>query len=284
MLRHDLVTAVVGYARAMTNAPDTYTHGHHPSVVGQHARRTAEADANYLLPHLRPGLRLLDVGCGPGTISVGLARAVAPGEALGVDVAATIVEEARTLEGVPANLRFEVADGYALGFEGASFDVVHAHQVLQHLARPVEALREWRRVLRPGGIVGVRDADYGTMAPYPNSAELVRFYELYHAVARRNGADADAGRRLAAWVSEAGFVDLEVGAEVKVFADRASVENWGYSWADRTAHSSLAEQAVAYGLASPPEIEALSRAWRAWADSPDAFFMYTNVHVIGRAP
>lgn len=270
-------------APSSVSPPDRYTHGHHPSVVGQHARRTAEVDANYLLPHLRPGFRLLDVGCGPGTISVGLARAVAPGEAIAVDVASAVVEEARARGDAPPNLRFEVADGYALPFEAGAFDAVHAHQVLQHLARPVDALREWRRVLRPGGVVGVRDADYGTMAPSPGSPELVRFYELYHAVARRNGADADAGRRLAAWITEAGFVDLEVGAEVKVFADRASIENWGYSWADRTAHSSLAEQAVTYGLATPAEIEVLSRAWRTWADSPDAFFMYTNVHVVGRA-
>lgn len=273
----------------MTQASERelYTHGHHPSVVGQHARRTAEADAEYLLPHLRPGQRLLDVGCGPGSITAGLARAVAPGECVGIDVAPAIVEEARavaldTLAGAP-NLRFEVADGYALPFEAEVFGVVHAHQVLQHLARPVEALREWRRVLRSGGIVAVRDADYGTMSPWPRSDGLDRFFDVYHAVAARNGADADAGRRLAAWVTEAGFVDLEVGATVKVFATRPEVENWGYSWAERTAHSSLAEQAVAYGFATPADIEALSAAWRAWAAAPDAFFMYVNVHVVGRA-
>ena len=263
---------------------EAYTHGHHPSVVGQHARRTAELDADYLLARLRPGLRLLDVGCGPGSITVGLARAVAPGETVGVDVAPAIIEEARALaEGTP-NLRFEAADGYALPFEAASFDVVHAHQVLQHLARPADALREWRRVLRPRGLLAVRDADYGTMSPSPRSPELDRFFEVYHAVAARNGADADAGRRLAAWATEAGFVDLEVGAAVKVFATRADIENWGYSWADRTAHSSLAEQAVTYGIASRAEIEELSAAWRRWADAPDAFFMYVNVHVLGRAP
>lgn len=263
---------------------EAYTHGHHPSVVGQHARRTAETDANYLLAHLRAGQRLLDVGCGPGTITVGLARVVAPGETVGVDAVAAVIEEARGLEGAPANARFEAGDGYALAFEDGSFDVVHAHQVLQHLARPVDALREWRRVLRSGGNVGVRDADYGTMAPSPQSRELTRFFALYHQVAARNGADADAGRRLAAWVREAGFVDLEVGAEVKVFAARADIENWGYSWAERTAHSSLATQAVGYGLATAGEIEELAAAWRAWADAPDAFFMYTNVHVIARAP
>ena len=263
---------------------EQYTHGHHPSVVGQHARRTAEADAEYLLPHLRPGLRLLDVGCGPGSITTGLAQAVAPGETVGVDLAPAIVEGARALHRDLATLRFEVADGYALEFAAGSFDVVHAHQVLQHLARPVAALREWRRVLRAGGLVAVRDADYGTMAPWPRSPALDRFFEVYHAVATSNGSDADAGRRLSAWATEAGYVDVEVGATVKVFATRADVENWGYSWAERTAHSSVGEHAVARDFASEAELEELSLAWRTWADAPDAFFMYVNVHVLGRAP
>ena len=263
---------------------EAYTHGHHPSVVGQHARRSAETDAEYVLPHLTPGLSLLDVGCGPGSITAGLARAVAPGEVVGVDLAPAIIEEARALHIDVPGLSFAVADGYALEFETGAFDVVHAHQVLQHLARPVDALREWRRVLRPGVLVAVRDADYGTMSPWPRSAGLDRFFEVYHAVAGSNGADADAGRRLAGWVHEAGYVDIELGATVKVFATRAEIENWGYSWAERTAHSSLAEQAVARGFASPAEIEELSVAWRKWAEAPDAFFMYVNVHVLGRAP
>lgn len=268
---------------------EAYTHGHHPSVVAQHARRTAEVDAAYLLSRLRPGMRLLDVGCGPGTITHGLARAVAPARALGVDVAPAIIEEARTTarEAVLAardleNLAFEVADAYALEFDEGAFDVVHAHQVLQHLARPVEALREWRRVLAPRALVAVRDADYGTMAPWPRSADLDAFFATYHAVATRNGADADAGRRLLAWVVEAGFEAPEVSAEVVLFADRAAVERWGYSWAERTLHSSLAEQAVEYGVATRADLERYSAAWRAWADAPGAFFMYVNVAVIAR--
>ena len=116
----------------------TYTHGHHESVLRSHTWRTAENSSAYLLPHLRPGQRLLDVGCGPGTITADLALLVAPGEAIGMDAAADVVaqaqEHARGL-GVE-NLRFEVADLFALGFPDASFDVIHLHQVLQHLERP----------------------------------------------------------------------------------------------------------------------------------------------------
>jgi ubiquinone/menaquinone biosynthesis C-methylase UbiE len=153
---------------------ETYTHGHHPSVVRSHARRTASNSAAYLTGALRPGIDVLDVGCGPGTITVDFAELVAPGLVLGVDSAGDVVAQARQLgrqRQVP-NLRFEVADVYDLGLEEGSFDVVHAHQVLQHLRQPVEALAEMQRVLKPDGVLGVRDADYGAFVWAPDSAEI----------------------------------------------------------------------------------------------------------------
>lgn len=265
---------------------DRYTHGHHVSVVGQHARRTAERDAAYLLPHLQSGMRLLDIGCGPGTITTGLARAVAPGEVTGIDLVPEVVETARRhlAEAGLANVRFEAASVYDLPYEDASFEAVHAHQVLQHLARPVDASCEAYRVLTPGGVFGVRDADYATMQAWPRLPEIDRWLEVYHAVATRNGADADAGRRLPSWLREAGFVDLEVGATTVLFTTPDEVRNWGYSWSDRIVQSSIAEQAVEYGVATHADLEAISAAWRRWADSPDALFMYVNVEVVGRKP
>ncbi|MPZ99468.1 MAG: methyltransferase domain-containing protein [Dehalococcoidia bacterium] len=266
-----------------SDRPDVYTHGHHASVVGQHARRTAERDAAFLLPRLRPGMRLLDVGCGPGSITIGLARAVAPGETVGTDVVPEVVEEARAraaAEGV-TNLRFAAESIYGLSYPDASFDVAYAHQVLQHLARPVDALREMARVLRPGGLVAVRDADYATMVAWPKSDAIDRWLEVYHAVATRNWADADAGRRLPSWVRAAGFADIEVTGTVQIMTDPASTSNWGESWADRTLESSFGAQAMEYGIATRAEMEAVAAGWRAWAADPEAFFMYTQVEVIG---
>jgi len=254
-------------------------------VVGQHARRTAEQDAAFLLPRLRPGMRLLDVGCGPGSITLGLARAIAPGEAVGLDVVPEVLELARGLarqQGVE-NVRFEEGSLYALPYEAASFDVVYAHQVLQHLTDPVAALMEMRRVLAPLGVAAVRDADYGTMVGWPQRPEIARFLEIYHAVATRNGADADAGRRIPAWLYEAGYADIEVTAEVRLFVEPADVANWGESWADRVLESSLAQQAVDYGIATRADLEAISHGWREWAHTPHATFMYTQVQGIGHA-
>ena len=265
---------------------DRYTHGHHESVVGQHRRRTAEDAAAFLLPHLTPAMRVLDFGCGPGSITVGLARRVPDGSVVGIDVAAEVVEQARELasDGGVGNVTFEVGDVYALGYADGWFDVAYGHQVLQHLTDPVRALRELRRVVRPGGLVGVRDADYATMVHAPREPLLDRWLELYHAVARRNGAEADAGRYLRGWLLDAGYVDVEMSTSSWVFQEPRQVLNWGDSWAERVTSSALAEQAVEYGLAERGELKAIAEAWRGWARKPDAFFAFLHVEGLGRVP
>ncbi|MEX2446342.1 MAG: methyltransferase domain-containing protein [Dehalococcoidia bacterium] len=266
---------------------DRYTHGHHNSVVASHARRSAARDAAYLLPLLRPGMRLLDVGCGPGTITTGLAHAVDPGEVVGVDVSEEVLVQARaaaSADGAPRGLRFEAASVYALPYGDASFDVVHAHQVLQHLARPVDALVEARRVLRPGGLVAVRDADYATMTAWPPSAAIDRWLQLYHAIAARNGVEPDAGRRLRAWVTEAGFEPVASSASVELYAEPGAAAIWARSWAERVLHSNFGVQAMEYGLATQADLDAIAEGWRAWAESPEALFMFVHGECIGRVP
>ncbi len=269
---------------------DTYTHGHHESVLRSHTSRTAENSAAYLLPHLRPGLSLLDVGCGPGTITTDLARRVAPGRVLGVDRSPDVLDTARALlaggDATPdhrvANLEFAPADVYALDLDDQSFDVVHAHQVLQHLSDPVAALGEMRRVLRDGGILAVRDSDYGAFVWAPADPLLDRWLELYHAVTLHNRADADAGRHLPAWVRAAGFTDCAVSSSNWTFHAPHDRTWWGELWADRTTSSAFGEQALAYGLSDPDELAAIAGAFRRWAADPDGVFVVPSVEVLGR--
>jgi hypothetical protein len=137
-----------------------------------------------------------------------------------------------------------------------------------------------RRVLRPGGVLAVRDSDYGAFVWSPADERLVRWLELYHAVCARNGADADAGRHLPSWVATAGFSDITVSSSTWTFADRDSRQWWGGLWADRMLESSLADQALSYGLSTRGELEVLAEAWRAWADIPNALFVVTHVEVL----
>src|ERR1700758_3076475 len=128
--------------------PEVYTHGHHGSVLRSHRWRTAENSAAYLLPHLSPDAKVLDVGCGPGTITADLADRVPRGHVTGIDAAQEVIDQAAEAVGDRANLKFATGDVYALDYPDDSFDIVHAHQVLQHLGDPVRALAEMRRVTR----------------------------------------------------------------------------------------------------------------------------------------
>ena len=139
---------------------------------------------------------------------------------LGFDRAEEVLEPARAaaVDAGVHNVEFVVGDVYALDLPDGSFDVVHAHQVLQHLTDPVAALREMRRVCAPGGVVAVRDSDYATFTWLPEDPRLTRWLELYHDVARGNDAEPDAGRQLLAWAHEAGFADVDATASVWCFA------------------------------------------------------------------
>jgi ubiquinone/menaquinone biosynthesis C-methylase UbiE len=265
---------------------DTYTHGHHESVLRSHSRRTVENSAGYLLPRLAAGSTVLDIGCGPGTITYGLAERVAPGRVVGIDREPGPLTDAQATaeEKGLTNLRFTVGDAYALDFPDGSFDVVHAHQVLQHLTDPVAALVEMRRVCRPGGVVAVRDADYAAMTWHPADPRLDRWLDVYHRVARHNHAEPDAGRMLKSWALAAGFTDLTCTAAAWCFAGAEERAWWAGTWAQRITESAIARQAVAAGISTADELAEVAAGWRAWADAPDAWFAVLNAEVLAVCP
>ncbi|MCZ2401858.1 methyltransferase domain-containing protein [Paenarthrobacter sp. Z7-10] len=267
------------------NPADVYTHGHHESVLRSHTARTAANSAAYLLPYLRHGLDVLDVGAGPGTITADFARLVAPGQVIGLDRAPEVVAQAskRAAEAHLDNLSFQTGNIYDLDFPDDQFDVVHAHQVLQHLSDPVEALREMRRVAKPGGIVAVREADFHGMFWYPELPELQRWMSLYQKVARHNDAEPDAGRRLLSWARDAGFDQVTPSSDNWLYATEEQRQWHAGVWSDRIVHSAFAEQALEYSLADRAELERLAAGWRTWGATPDAWFLIPNAEIIARA-
>jgi ubiquinone/menaquinone biosynthesis C-methylase UbiE len=262
-----------------------YTHGHHESVLRAHRWRTAENSAAYLLPLLSRGQRLLDIGCGPGTITADLAGLVAPGEVTATEPVPDALDTARdhAQRCGRDNVDFAVADAHALQFSDDTFDVVHAHQVLQHLSDPVAALAEMRRVCKPGGVVAARDSDYATFIWYPASAELDDWLRLYRQAARVNGGEPDAARHLLAWAHAAGFDDVTATTSTWCFATPTDRAYWGGMWADRILHSELAGQLLRDDAADQAKLQAISAAWQDWADDPDGWMSMLHGEIVCRA-
>lgn len=273
----------------MSNEPlrhETYTHGHAPATVRQHAQRTADEAAAFLLPELRRGMRVLDVGCGPGSITRGLAERVAPGEVVGVDLSKETLESARrdaAARGLD-NLRYEEGSVYALPFAEASFDVAYAHQVIQHLREREAALREMLRVVRPGGMLAIREVDWETVAYWPREPWIDRFVHVHLKTWYRNGGEPAMGRQLRALFNAAGVSELGVTASVWCYTTPGDTIEWGESYAERLLTSPMGERMIEYGYASRADVESMAAAFRAWAIHPDAVWAFTHFAALGRKP
>ncbi|MCL2022087.1 MAG: methyltransferase domain-containing protein [Betaproteobacteria bacterium] len=255
------------------NSYGRYTIGHERSTLAAHSARTAANSAAYLLPYLKPGMHILDIGCGPGTITLDLAALVAPGKVVGLENAETPLLAARAEAAARSDTTtvFQTGDALKLPFGNETFDVAHAHQVLQHLTDPVTALQEMIRVCKPGGWIAARDADYAAMSWYPELPGLERWRQTYRAAARANGAEPDAGRRLRAWARAAGIPNPQITASIWCYADTETCLRVGNGQADRCAGEIFSQQAKEQGLGAA-DIAEIVDAWRRWGYEPDAWF------------
>ncbi|MEO7017337.1 MAG: methyltransferase domain-containing protein [Leifsonia sp.] len=247
-----------------------------------HRWRTAANSAAYLLPQLQPADRLLDVGAGPGTITADLAGLVAEVTATEIGPDELGLTRATAAERGTTNIDFQVADIHALPFEDASFDVTHAHQVLQHVADPVQALREMARVTRPEGIVAARDSDYTGFCWWPRIPELDTWLDLYRTAAGANGGEPDAGRRLLSWAHAARITDVTATSSTWCFATPDERAWWGGMWADRIINSAIARQLTESGLATTSELHDISAAWTEWANDEDGWFSILHGEILCR--
>ena len=224
-------------------------------------------------------MNVLDLGCGPGTITADIAGLVAPGRVLAVDIDAGILHQARThaQNMRVTNIDFKAMDAYALDCPDASFDFSHAHQVLQHVCDPVAVLRELIRVTRPGGKVAVRDGDYDSFTWYPAHPGLDRWLELYCLVARGNGGEPDAGRHLLSWAHQAGLTDVAATSSTWTYSGDGA-RWWAELWAERCLHSAITEQFLDH--TTQAEVDSLSRAWLEWCEDPDAWIMIPSAEIL----
>ncbi|KIJ23458.1 hypothetical protein M422DRAFT_786168 [Sphaerobolus stellatus SS14] len=270
----------------MSKESGRYLHGHHESVLRSHTWRTATNSATYLVPYLKPGMKLLDVGCGPGTITADFASLVGPdGNVIGIDSTSGVLTQAQETanqRGIQ-NIEFQVGDIHALQFPDNTFDVVHAHQVLQHISNPILALSEMRRVTKPGGIVATREADVSSSVAFPETQGVHRLlHDLYVKVARSIGGEPNAGRCLHFWARKAGFEKSQIksSASVWCFNTPEEISWWGNLWADRIISSSFSNNAIEKGLSTTEELNEISQAWKDWIKEEDAWFTMMHGEII----
>jgi ubiquinone/menaquinone biosynthesis C-methylase UbiE len=241
------------------------------------ARRTGAAAA-FLAPQLRAGMRLLDCGCGPGSITVDLAQAVAPGEAIGIDLRKDALMHGRALawERGIANVAFQAASVYQLPHADGSFDAAFSCAVLQHLAAPVLALREMRRVLKPGGVIGIVDGSSTVTFRYPTSPLLEVWDKLRGLQREFNTGRPSEALQLRVLLREAGFARTRASG---ILATEAGPPAGSLEETRKHARNDLirlrgvlGELAVAQGWTTRTELEQMAKALIAWGEAPDAFY------------
>lgn len=263
-----------------------YTMGYSQEFRQMLDRRRVESHARYLLPYLAAGQRALDLGCGPGTLSVGLAKAVEPGELHGIDIESSQVEIARAaaLDGGHKNAAFHVGDATALPFGDNYFDVVHCHTVLTHVPDTLATLAEARRVLKPGGLMASREliTESSFMEPVPDT--FAGAWETFTKLLSANRGHPQMGKELKSWYVEAGFTNVRASASFDVFSSAEDVlflhnfvSGWFFS-------PDTVAAALKHGLTTQEQFDAWRRDLDKWKDAPGAFGCLAFGECLGTNP
>jgi ubiquinone/menaquinone biosynthesis C-methylase UbiE len=261
---------------------EMYSAGYDPLVLQGLARRSAARDAAFFVPYLKPAMHVLDCGCGPGGISVTLAALVPQGQVVGIDIEDGQLDMGRReaqQRGIP-NVEFHHASLYALPFADGTFDAVLAHAVLYHLAEPMKALRELWRVLKPGGVIGLRDADFDGDVYYPAHEDVERFWKLTERVIEQSGGDVRFGRKQRRLLREAGFRNIVASASSDAFGTTEMTAGFsryfGGVFLNQHRDLILKEQ-----WATESDLTAMQDALLAWGNNPDAFYARCRCEAVG---
>src|SRR5262249_53471723 len=211
----------------MTRSRETYTPGYSGSTLRLMLERTAAKHAAFFTPFLRRGMCVLDCGCGPGTITVDLAKHVSPGHVFGIDLEQSQVryaqDQARQRR---VNASFGVARIYALPFSDGYFDAAFSHALFEHLREPVRALSEIRRVLKSSGLVGLRSPDWAGWLIHPPNPLIEQAFHQFKEIQIANGGNPHVGRALRGLLRESGFSNISLTASYEIFDDPAFFVEW----------------------------------------------------------
>ena len=269
-----------------TSATPDYTMGYSAVILETQLRATAETSAAHLLPHLRPGLRLLDFGCGPGTISVGLAGAVAPGEMHGVDMDESQIERARSVAASLGqdNAIFHVGDVTDLEFEDNFFDVAHCRSVLMHVPDTAGVLSEVKRVLKHGGLIACREMICESAFTHPNFGIMRRSWDMFEDLVRADDGHPQMGKDMKNHILEAGFTDSRMSASFSVYSSPEQIASIHRLISQWLLSHEVTEAAIKYGASSENLVEDLRVAYDRWKEHPAALFAFAYGEALANKP
>lgn len=266
---------------------DDYVLGYDDEIVQKINQRSVAREGSFVLPHLRKGMSLLDAGCGPGSITLGFARLLSPGEVTGVDVDAGQVAQAlgAAQQAGLGNTHFRAADICALPFEEATFDAVFCHTVFRHLANPGAALAELFRVCKPGGVIAVRDGlgMFDHLASVRMGGVEVPFSKAIDAISGVGPGLPDIGVRLKGLLRSAGFRKIKPSTYNEVYhepVDLLMVEGWFRSILD----GKLGSRAVEAGVIRRAELDDLLAKMEGWPADPDAISIVSWIEYLAWKP
>ena len=249
--------------------------------------RNAEEYADFLLEHLAKEFLVLDVGCGSGTITLGLAKKVA--RIVGVDERDEEFGEARTYAAQQriGNVEFRVGTVYALDFPDDHFDACLCHSMLETLDRPQDGLVEIKRTLRPGGVLGVACVEYGGLIlAGPNDDLLRRFYVVRERLWQLEDAgDPYRGRELRGLLLLAGFERVRATSKYFSYGTGEAARSFGEARAEECSdHGWYGRSATKHGLATAGDVATMRRAWLEWSTSSDAYLAFAWCRALGWKP
>jgi len=231
-------------------------------------RRSAETHAALVLPFLRSNFRILEVGCGPGSISIDLATPVPQGGVVAVDAEPSQVRLAkeRAKELNISNIRLIVGDAASFHCEEKEFDLVFSHALFEHLTDPKKTLQHVREYLRVGGLIALRSPDWGGFVLHPETPAICSALKAYQDIQTQLGGDVHCGRKLGMYLRRAGFKSVRLSASYEIYP----APRW-----------------IAYYLAE--RLDAAERnseadTLRAWTREPDAMFAQAWFEAVGTNP
>ena len=269
-----------------TSATPDYSMGYSAVILETQLRATAETSAAHLLPYLRSGHRVLDFGCGPGTISVGLAKAVEPGEMHGVDMDESQIERAMSVAASQdqENATFHVGDVTALEFQDNFFDVAHCRSVLMHVPDTAAVLSEVKRVLKPGGIIACREMICESAFTHPDFGVMRRSWDMFEDLVLTDDGHPQMGKEMKNHILEAGFVNIRMSASFSVYSSREQIASIHRLISQWLFSSEVSEAAIRYGASSENLARDLRAAYDRWKEHPAALFAFAYGEAIANKP